>query len=222
MLKAKKKLSKKELKQDQFVLATLQAKSFVETHSRTITYALVGVLALLVLGYFYFQSKANAETAASTLLTKAQLELQTGQRENAVNIYQEIIDQYDGTDAAAQANFHLGRMYWEDNNLTLAKQYFQAYLDEASDDNILTQAALAGLADCYFAEKNFSEAAKLYERAARIEPDFPQADAYLYSAAQAYREAGNTAKARALAQKLIDESDDPQIKNRAEILRNSL
>ncbi len=50
MLKAKKKLSKKELKQDQFVLATLQAKSFVETHSKTITYALLGLVVLVVLG----------------------------------------------------------------------------------------------------------------------------------------------------------------------------
>lgn len=222
MLKAKKKLTKKELKQDQFVLATLQAKSFIETHSKTITYALLGLLALVALGYFYVQSKSNAETAAATLLTKAQLETQNGQRENAINIYQEIIDQYDGTNAAAKANFLLGKIYWEDDNLTLAKQYFQAYLDEASDDNLLTQAALAGLADCYYAEKNYAEAAKLYERAAKIEPDFPPAAAYLYSAAQAYKAAGNPAKAKALAQKIIDDYEDPQFKNRAEILLNSL
>ncbi len=155
-------------------------------------------------------------------MTKAQLETQNGQRENAIPIYQEIIDQYDGTDGAAKANFLLGKIYWEDENLTLARQYFQAYLDEASDENVMTQAALAGLADCYFAEKNYAEAAKLYERAAKIAPEFPPAAGYLYSAAQAYKAAGNSAKAKALAKKLIEENDDPQIKNRAEILLNSL
>jgi len=222
MLKAKRKLKKKELKQDKFVMATIEAKAFVEENISKILYAVLGVLVIAILAYFYVQSKASAEQTAISLLSRAESELQNNQKENAISIYQEIIDQYDGTNAAGKATYTLAKIYREDNDPVMAKTYFKKYIDDYDGKNIMMQAASAGYADCLFAEKNYDEAAKYYERAANIEPEFPMAMEYLYSAAQAYKEAGNTGKAKALAQKIIDENKNAVIKNNAEILLKSL
>ncbi len=222
MLKAKKRLKKKELKQDKFVMATIEAKAFVEENASKILYAVLGILVIAILAYFYVQSKATAEQTALALLSRAEIELQNNQNENAISIYQEIIDQYDGTNAAGIATYTLAKLYREDNDPVMAKTYFKKYIDDYSGKNILMQAALAGYADCLFAEKNYEDAAKYYERAASIEPEFPMAAEYLYSAAHAYKEAGNTSKAKALAQKVIDENKNPALKNNAEILLKSL
>ncbi|MCB9067721.1 MAG: tetratricopeptide repeat protein [Calditrichia bacterium] len=223
MLKAKKKFSKKELKEDQFIMATIQAKSFVEKNATKIAGGVVAVIAILVLGYFWTQSKKNAEETATTMLTQAQFELQNNQRDVAIATYTSIMDEYSGTNGAALATFQLAKLYWSDNNLELAKSYFKSFLDDYGDNTILLQAGHAGYADCMLAEKNYDEAASHYEKAAGISPDFPQAIAYLYSAAQAYKEAGNTGKARSLAERVVAQSEDnQQIKNRAEVLLKSL
>ena len=148
MLKKKKKFSKKELKEDQFIIATLQAKTFVEAHTNKILIGVVAVLAFIVLGYFWTQSKNAANEAATSLLTQAQFEIQNNQKDKAISIYTEVTDQYSGTNSAAIASFQLGKLYWEDNKQELAKSYFNAFIDNYSTNNILLQAGYAGYADC--------------------------------------------------------------------------
>lgn len=222
MLKAKKKFSKKELKQDKFILTTIKAKEFIENNSRQLTYTAIGVLALIILVYFYYQSKSSAERDASIRLSAAQEQINSGQRENGIAMYREILEQYDGTAAAGYAAFYLGRIFWEDGDYAQAKTYYRQFIDDYAGDNIMSQAALAGYADCLSYEKNYREAANFYEKAARTAPDFPLAVAYLYSAAEAYREAGNIGKAKNLAQKVIDDYENPAFANQAELLLESL
>ncbi|RMF56457.1 MAG: tetratricopeptide repeat protein [Calditrichaeota bacterium] len=222
MLKAKKKLSKKELKQDQFLLLTAEIKEYVEQHSKQITAGLVALLIIVVAVVMYRNSKQQAELDAAARLSDAQVQFQNGQKDNGIAILTEIVDQYEGTSAAAQSTFLLAKLYWQDEDIDNARIYFKRFIDEYGGDDFLTQAALAGYADCLVYEKNYAEAAKYYEKAAKINPDFPQSVDFLFSAAMAYKDAGDTLKARELAQRVINEFNNPNLKNRAELLLASL
>lgn len=222
MLKAKKKYTKRELKQDQFVLATMKAKSFVEDHSRQIIYISVGILAIILLAMYYVNSKSQAEKEAASILSTAEGQMRSGQQENAAATFNEVIDQYPGTPAAGHAAFFLGKSYWEKGELAQAKPYFEKFINDYAGKNIMTQAAYAAYADCLLSEKDNAGAAKNYEKAANTDPDFPLSVDYLFSAAQAYHDAGNTDKAKALCKKIIDDYSNPTFKSRAELLMESL
>lgn len=222
MLKAKKKYTKRELKQDQFVLATMKAKSFLEDHSRQIVYGVLGVIAVVALVWFYLSSQKSAQKEALSLLSTGQEQIRTGDKENGMATFTEIVERFSGTSAAGQAAFFLAKFYWEDNDFTQAKKYFKVVIDKHAGKNIMTQTAHAGYADCLMVEKNYPEAAKHYEKAATTDPMFPMAADYFYSAAQAYRQAGNPKKARELSDKVIKDYNNPALKNRAEVLLQSL
>ncbi len=222
MLKAKKKYSKRELKQDKFVLFTIKAKEYFDEHSRQFTTGLIVLLVLIVAIVMYRNSKQKAEVNAAIRLTEAQTQFQNGQKDNGIAILSELVEQYEGTSAAGQATFLLAKIYWQDNDIPNAKQYFKKFIDNYSDDNFITQAAFAGYADCLVNEKNYAEAAKYYEKAAKINPDFPQAADFLFSAAMAYKDAGNTEKALELANRVLKDYKNPTLKSRAELLIASL
>jgi tetratricopeptide (TPR) repeat protein len=223
MLKAKKGFTKKELKQDEFITFVVKTKMFLEENANKILMGVLTVLAIVLLGYFWHQSKENAEITAASLVTQAQYDLQNNQKDRAIATLTQVMDEYEGTNSAAIAALQLAKLYWSENNLASAKTFFQKFIDEYEQENFLLQAGYAGLADCYFAEKNYTEAAKYYEKAAKIDRNFPLSANYLYSAAAAYKEAGNTQKAKTLAKQVIDMSkNNMQLKSRAEILYNSI
>ncbi len=220
MLKPKKKvkITKKELKQDKFVIFTLKAKDYIETHTKLITQVSVGILVLIVLITLYVRSKHNANIQANALLGEAQIAQTTGNMQRAEEVLKQLVDEYDGTRAAGDGCFMLAKLYWERNDTTNAKTYFKKYFDDFADDDLLTAAAMAGYADCLMWEKNPAEAAKYYEKAARVSKDNPLTPSYLYSAASAYYDAGNFRKARELAQELVDNYKNSQYKLQAEII----
>ncbi len=222
MLKAKKKFTKRELKEDKFFEVTFQAKNFIEQNARTILYAAGAVLALSVMIYFYMGSQQAEEQNALDQFARAQEQVRNGQREVGMQMMIDVVEQFDGTTAAGHAAFFLGKLFWEDKDLQTAKKYFKKYIDDYSDKNLMTQSALAGYGDCLLYEKNYAEAAKYFEKAGKIDPDFPAATDYLYTAALVYQEAGNLEKARELAQKIVDESSNVDLKNRSEVLLKSL
>lgn len=218
MLKPKKKFTKKELKQDKFVLITLQTKDFLEKNSRTVLLAVIGVLVLIVAFNFWRQSRATANLEASNMLVRAQDVFYRGQKDAAKDSLKLLIERYDGTASAGHATFLLGKIYWEDDDYDSAKIYLKKFIDDYLDDTIISQSALASYADCLLIEKNYEDAAKYYEKAAKIDPKFPETASYLYSAASAYKEAGEYKKAEKLIDKLLADFKLTPQKNKAELL----
>jgi outer membrane protein assembly factor BamD (BamD/ComL family) len=222
MLKPYKRISKRELKQDKFVTMTIKAKEYVEAHSRLIMYGTIALLAVIVIVSFLARSKRQANVAANELLGKAAFTLSQGNMQQGETQLKELIDNYSGVTAAGQGCFLLAKYYWQKNDYTNAKLYFEKYLDEYSDDELLTAAAYAGYGDCLSQEGKTLEAAKNYEKAARVDKDSPQTPAYLFSAAQAYMTANELTKAQKMAQEIVKDHAKSEFKNKAEILISML
>ena len=217
MLKAKKKLSKKELKEDKFVLTVFKAKEYLEAHARQIAYGVAAVLAVILIVSFYNSSRQKAEENASVMLTEAQVLLSQGQEDNGIAKLNDLVDRYEGTEAAGYATFLLAKHYLDKNDTTTAKTFFKKYIDDYGNDKMLLQAAMVGYADCLVMEKNYEEAARYYERAAKLNPDFPEVPAYLFSAAMAYKQAGKADKARKLFEEIVNKYPKSAYKAQSEV-----
>ena len=213
-----KKMTRDELRHDEFIDHVVDYWEWARKNA-TMVGGVVGALLLLVVGStWWVNAREDAKIEASNMLATAQLNAAT-----ATPLYDEIVSEYDGTPAAGKAAFMLAKKYLEDGDVVQAKTYFKKYIDGYDTDNFLGQGAMAGLADCLVREGNNAEAAGYYEKAAKINMGHPQAEAYLYSAAAAYQAAGNSEKARAIAQSMIDSKDtDQTFRGRAEILLKDL
>jgi len=218
----RKKITRKELKEDKFIIATIKAKEYLDKNSKLIIRGIIGLIIVAVIVIFFVRSKKEANAKAATMLGQAQLMLSSAKQTAVLDSLNLIVDRYDGTIAAGKATFLLGKLNWEKNDFENAKKYFKEFIDDYSDETIVTQAALAGYADCLMQEKNYHESAQYYERAAKINPDYPESPGYFFSAAAAYKEAGEYGKAEELAEKIVNDYQNVQIKNKAEILLESL
>jgi len=218
MLKPKRKISRRELKEDKFVLTVLKAREWFETHSRKVFYGIVALLAVFLLVSFYSQSRKKAEEAASYMLSQAQLALAKGDENTAIARLNDLTDRYEGTSSAGYATFLLGKIYWQKNDTLKAEEYFKKYIEDYSGDRFITPAALAGYADCLVLKGQYEEAAQQYQRAAEINPEFPMAPVYLFSAAMAYSDAGKIDRALPLLKKIVEDYESSPYRDRAELL----
>jgi tetratricopeptide (TPR) repeat protein len=222
MLKPRKKLTKRELKQDKFVLATLKTKDFLEKNSKFVTRSILALVILIVVVTLFIRSKETANLEAAAMLGQTQLLLSQGQRSSAIDSLKLLIEMYDGTRSSGKAAYILGKLYWEDNEFENAKKYLQKFIDSYLDKTVISQSGLALYADCLLNEGNIYEAAKYYEKAAKINKDLPETPALLFSAAESYREAGDFNRAKNLANEIINKHQKSPIKSRAEVLLESI
>lgn len=206
MLKSRKRLTKKDIKEDKFVKFTLQAKSYIDENYQTLMRAALIVGAIIVIGVFYHFNTQQTKDEANSQLGIAEIEFANGNLLKASERLIKLIDIYDGTNAADQGMFLLANIYFQQKKFDEAKNYFEKFVSAYSGSNILLASGYAGLAACYEVEGNWSEAADLYESAADIAPQFTESDNYFYLSAVCYKKAGDLEKARSLFEHLVSEA----------------
>ena len=195
MLKPKKKITKKDLKEDKFVKFTLQAKSYLDENSKQVFYMVSGILIVVILIIvFVYAHNENVEEARGQLGI-AQVEYSNLNYDRAVKRLEKLIENYSGTDEADQGMFLLANVLYQKEKYDEAKAYFEQFVDSYSGSKILLASGIAGLAACYEQEENFLEAAETYSKAASTAPDFVEADNYLYLAGICFNKAGDIDKA---------------------------
>jgi hypothetical protein len=97
MLKARKRITKKEIKHDPFLESIYQTKEYFEKNVKTITRAGIGLVAVLIV-VFIFNKNLNAERNASEVaLGKAIVNLGIGDRDNGLLQLELLIDDYSGS-----------------------------------------------------------------------------------------------------------------------------
>jgi len=207
MLKAQKKITKRELKQDALLTTVVKATSFYEQHKKNIGIA-VGVLAAIVVGSFiYAKNKADNNEKATAALGKVYTYFDNAQYKIAVDGLPErnimglkaIVENYGNTDSGNLAKFYLAGAYFELGNYDEALKYFE---DFSPNDQLTAVSRLAGIAGCYEAKGEFEKAAEYFEKAALNYPNDVDAAENLNAAASNYALAGKKERALELYRKL--------------------
>lgn len=93
-----------------------------------------------------------------------------------------------GIDEYALANYDLGYIYYQKPDYDEAVRYFRAFLQSVEDKNLKTDTYIR-LGDCFFMERNYTQAVNYYDLATRVGKQ--NADYALYQQGLCYGAQGN-------------------------------
>ncbi len=207
MLRPKKKISKREMKQDALVMTYARVTSFYEENKRVIgivtTVVVLAVIAILVI----VKNRADANDSAMLQLGQVEEVYVGGQYQAAIDGVPErnipglrsIVENYGSSRGGEIARFMLASAYYELGKYDEALAQFE---DFSAPDDMLAASRLAGIAQCYEAKKEYREAAENFEKAEGKNPKDIQAAEYLNSAARDYGLAGDKERAIELYKRL--------------------
>lgn len=183
-------------------------KKHVYTALTIIVIAVAGIILLVQ------KKKANNEIAGMEI-SKIKPVYEANNFQQAINgdslgvskglIY--IVDEYGSTENGEMAKMMLANSYYSIRDYDNAEKYFKDY---SGSNPVLKAASVAGIASVYNAKKQYSDAAKEFEKAASVDKDNPFVDEYLFYAATNYFKADNIAEAKKLFDRL--KNDFPKSK----------
>lgn len=163
MSSERRKLSKSELREDEFVEWIMQAVEYVKERARLFGSGAVAVVAVIVaINYFIESAEANRLKAAALLGDVLMVE-QGGEPTEAIRLAEELVASYAGTPAAAQGAVLLAQIHYAQGRYAEARRYYQSYLDNYEPVDVLVYAAQSGLGACLEAEGQLLAAAQHYE-----------------------------------------------------------
>lgn len=207
MLKPPKKIKKRELKEDRLVLTYYKVREFIESNRKVISYAITGVIILIIAGIIYRNNLKAENERAETLLSKVIRYYDTGDYKTAIDGIPQrniqglryIAENYSGTEAGALAAYYLANAYFALGDYDNAMKYFREY---DGDDPMLIASTLAGIAAIYEVKGEYAKAAEYFEKAALVFPDNILVPEYLYNSARNYRIIGRFEKALRLYERV--------------------
>lgn len=192
MLRARKKLSKKELKHDPMLESIFRVETFFKTYSKQSLYGFIAIIGLVVVSIILMNSKSEAEVDAASAVGIAQFRFMAGDYQDAIVRLEDALRKYPGTKAASEGTFYLGSANYQAGNKDDAEKSFRNYLEGGSDDPILAASAYAGIAAVREDMFDYAEAAENYKKAVlRTDSQF-QIEMYTISAVRNYHKAGNS------------------------------
>jgi tetratricopeptide (TPR) repeat protein len=193
---AEKRLTRQELKEDPLVTGAFRARQYVAENREKFLWG-AAFLALLVLAGFWFlknQKEKNAQ--AETILTRANLALQSGQLPLALQDLRLLVEKHSGTKAGKEAFYYLANAYFQIADYEQAEHYYGEFLKRSGKLPVITASAHAGLATCLEFKGKNKEAAEQFDRAVKMADENSQTPDYLVGAIRAHAAIGDSVRAR--------------------------
>ncbi|MFC1553524.1 tol-pal system YbgF family protein [candidate division KSB1 bacterium] len=173
MLKPRKRLTKKQIKEDKLLTTISKVNDYLENEWKKLVFIAASALFIILISYFFVQRSQDAENEASSRLYAVEfqfIERQLFNDQTAIEL-ERIVNEFSNTKAGGNAAYYLGVTYYNLGNYTLAEQWFNRYLDDYAEDNFLHSTALSGLAATFEQKQMYKEALEYYLKAAK---DFPK------------------------------------------------
>ena len=207
MLRPKKRISKKEMKEDALVSTYVQARTYYEEHKRNISVALTAIVVLAIAGVVYVNNRKTNNEKATTELGKVYQFYDGGQFQKAIDGMPEqnivglksLVANYGGTHSGEFARFLLANCYYQLGNYEDALRHFE---DFSPGDPQFDATRLAGIAQCDEALGKHADAAEYFDKAATKYPQLANAAEYFSSAARNYALSGQKERALDLYKRL--------------------
>lgn len=202
MSSERRKLSKSELREDEFVEWIMEAVEYVKERARLFVGGAVAAIAVIVAINYFIESKEADRLKAAALLGDVLMVEQGGEPTEAVRLAEELVSAYAGTPAAAQGTIILANLYYAQGRYVEARGYYQRYLDNYEPLDVLAYAAQSGLGACLEAEGQLGAAAQHYETYAAQQAGTIREAMAQMEAARIYGLAGESNKQQALLEQV--------------------
>lgn len=207
MLNPKKKITKRELKEDALISTYAKTMTFYERNKRYISIGLTSLVAVIILIVVLVNNRnANNEKAAAELGKVLPIfdgnqfqQAVDGVPERNITGLKSIVDNYGNSTAGESARFYLANAYY---NLGRYDDALAQFDDYSPNDDVLAVSRLAGIASCYEGKGQPAEAGSNFEKAATKYADDIAAAENLAHAARNYTQAGNKERALELYKKI--------------------
>lgn len=228
------RLTRKEIKRDEFANAVGRGVEYAESHVRTIllavgAVALLGLLALGLRSYFksqeakagealayamkVYEAPIDAAAAKPTDETAPSFASAEARRTRAKELFEQIRDDYGSADAADVAGLYLGQIAAQDGQLDRARELWADFADE-HEGHILAGQAQLNLMELDRQQGKAQElATRLRGLLEKKEPPLPQ-DVLYHELGLTLEQLGQGPEAVEAYQKILDEF--PQSSYRAE------
>lgn len=203
MLQKKKKLSKKEIKEDKLLnLYNSTIEFFEEYKSKILLYG--GVLVVVAAAvYFYINQKAESNEKAGIELSRimalydqgSYLEAIEGKQGTNIIGLKKLVDEYSGTENGETAKIYLANSFSFLGNYDEAIKYYEDY---SGSVDYFEAASLAGQAGYFANKEEFEKAANLYLKASKISKINSQNPDYLLNGGICFLKAGEKEEAKIL------------------------
>ncbi len=187
MSNPKKKLSRKQLHHDPLMERVTAVSDFAQVHSKRIGYVIGGIalLAIIIYSYMTYRSNQNAESV-NKLVTAEQVFF-SGDYKEAIRRLERFIPEWEGTTGGGMGTYYLATAYFNTDQFDFAKQYYESYVNDYSDNELFAASSMAGIAACWEGLNNYDEAIGQYERTIGKFPDFYLTPEYMLSLARCYK-----------------------------------
>lgn len=198
MSSERRRLSKSELREDEFVEWIMEAVEYVKERARLFGGGAVAVIAVIMAINYFIESKEADRLKAAALLGDVLMVEQGGEPTEAIRYAEELVSSYAGTTAAAQGIVLLANLHYAQGRYAEARGYYQSYLDNYEPVDVLVHAAQSGLGACLEAEGQLLAAAQHYETYAAQQAGTIREAMARMEAARIYGLAGESDKQQAL------------------------
>ncbi len=193
---AEKKLTRHELKDDPLVTGAFRAREYLAENREKFLWGLV-IFALFVLaGFWFLNSRREKDALAETILTRANLELQTGQLPLALQDLRLLVEKHSGTQPGREGFYYLANAYFQIGDYEQAEHYYGEFLKRSGASPVIAASAYAGLATCLELEGKTKEAAANFAKAVEAARGNSQTPDYLVGAVRTHAALGDSVKAR--------------------------
>lgn len=223
-----KKLTQEELEQDPLLQSYAKVESFYLQNKNTIIWAGIGVILLIALSFGYYYYSQQQETQAQQLMGRAETQYLNGDYQSALMGseeqftvgFEQIINNYSGTDAANLARYYAAVCEYKLGNTEQALNYINSY---EFPDGIMGVAPLSFKGVLLTEMGNHEEAARTYVQAAELDMNESTTPYNYLEAANAFKDAGNMEQARNYAQKIVDDyPNSTQVAEAQRLLGNTV
>ncbi len=218
------RITRREMKEDKFILLLYSVSDYITHHVQEVLIGAGVVVIALVAGVLYGNARQSADEDAARLLAPAQTAMQNNRAEDALPIYERILNDYGGSSSARETTLGLANANFQMGDIPKARQYFQMYISEYSPGlttslwstlpgtvnsvDVVLVSAEAGLAACLEQETRYSEAAIEYRRLAEAYPDLFLAPQFCLDAGRCFQAADQTSEAKSMYDRVISEYKD--------------
>jgi tetratricopeptide (TPR) repeat protein len=219
----KRKLKKKEIKEDRLITLALQTSNYVQEHFTQVISGVVVLIAVIAVVLFTANARRNTAMASERELSLALTQYQMGDKELAGTAFANLADRYSSHQAGVMAMYFLGECHLATYRYDEAITAYDRYLDKAGSEGAFRDAALIGKAMGYEGLLDFKEAARIMEQVVEgLDENDPRYLETLFRAATFYRETEDYTRAKELYKRVRDGATGGPLKDRATVWLNVL
>ncbi len=209
--KAKKRLSRKEMREDKLIGMAQKVEQFYEQNRKLVMAVMAGILVVIVAFFMVRGNQQKVFKEASLSLSIAKVMFEMKRFDEAESQFQALKTRYGGR-IAGEAQFYLAKSAFLQDNIEEAEAGFREYIANYHVDKYIDIAAIAGLAACQESQGRFEEAAETYLSIPRKHRKHYFAPQAMYQAAQCYLTVNQNDKALQTYQLLLKQYPNSTLK----------